>query len=163
MDNASRPSSHDKAQNSRLCVSELLRMWYSMADESSPPCSLIIMERIPILYLECRQRHPGVCDSKHCFGAEEKYFNSMETEQRTLFCAAATAKWLTGKSPVRDSLWPGLCPSKRSNSDTSSGTSWHHSRWWRPAGGTRNTSEGDGNRPTSLRRIKQPCRHVHNL
>lgn len=43
---------------------------------------------------------------------------------------------------MRCSLWSGLCPSVHSSSDTSSGTSSPHSRWWRPAGDTRSTSGG---------------------
>lgn len=67
---------------------------------------------------------------------------------------------LTGKSLVRDSLWSGLCPSQHSNSDTSSGTSSRHSRWWRLAGDMRNTS-GRWNTHTQLQLSgKQPSAHT---
>lgn len=53
----------------------------------------------------------------------------------------AEQRELTDKSPAADSLWPGLCPSQRSNSDTSSGMSWRHSRWSHLAGDMKSTSE----------------------
>ncbi|TNN51842.1 hypothetical protein EYF80_037938 [Liparis tanakae] len=57
-------------------------------------------------------------------------------------------------------------PDGRSNSDTSSGTSSLHSRWWRPAGGTRNTSGEECTQTNTFRRKKKKQavhRHFHNM